>query len=588
MLPRRFLVDANGVREYNWNNYACERCFFMNKRILAVCILALLLFTLCGCSIINDQVDKYNRAQKKLNSGDYDAAIELFEELNGYENSVKYITYAKCLKLGEAGDHESAIRGLETLGTFAAADLDKLYYTGRMLEAAGKKEEAINAYRGLPTYRDSADRQKALEDELLTAEMETAMGKLLGGSRDYTYFSELADKRFSDGTTAAERLFDAAQTYLSENRIDEAYFLFGLLKNKGNATAELMYGEVHEQYYAEHTVTYLWDDAEQSFTYQVGTPIDCDFPVPQKTGFDGEWVNESGEAVPGMMGNKDIVLRAVYTPKPEHTLTVLDGDEVLFTCTQSEDLEIDYTGLYLPAGKEGLASRWSGNLPYVMPAQDTVITTVYETAAVLPEIKSAGQARVYYTPGGTYYHLYNNCTGMVNATAHTLAQAKADGKLTCENCGVMSFALLDQNAEYLWVDSKNVAHTTNDCGAFYKTSYRILPLDSVYQGPYTYCERCGATDCYEYMRQHDSAYNINYSELDVETRLLFQYEKGVTVYYYESSRYYHANPDCQQMYDSECPHTLFEALHAHKKQPCPACDPMREEDAQQVLKGNAK
>lgn len=41
---------------------------------------------------------------------------------------------------------------------------------------------------------------------------------------------------------------------------------------------------------------------------------------------------------------------------------------------------------------------------------------------------------VYYTPGGVYYHLVEDCSGMRNAAAHSIATANADGKKPCPSC----------------------------------------------------------------------------------------------------------------------------------------------------------
>ena len=58
--------------------------------------------------------------------------------------------------------------------------------------------------------------------------------------------------------------------------------------------------------------------------------------------------------------------------------------------------------------------------------------TLYESAAVTGA--SAWDSLVYYTPGGVYYHLMEDCSGMQNASAHSVATANADGKLPCPSC----------------------------------------------------------------------------------------------------------------------------------------------------------
>ena len=58
--------------------------------------------------------------------------------------------------------------------------------------------------------------------------------------------------------------------------------------------------------------------------------------------------------------------------------------------------------------------------------------TLYESATVTEA--SIWDNRVYYTPGGMYYHLAEDCSGMQNASAHSISTANADGKKPCPAC----------------------------------------------------------------------------------------------------------------------------------------------------------
>lgn len=58
--------------------------------------------------------------------------------------------------------------------------------------------------------------------------------------------------------------------------------------------------------------------------------------------------------------------------------------------------------------------------------------TLYESAAVTEA--STWDSLVYYTPGGIYYHLIEDCSGMQNASAHSISTANADGKKPCPTC----------------------------------------------------------------------------------------------------------------------------------------------------------
>ncbi|MBQ6645761.1 MAG: hypothetical protein IJM56_03675 [Clostridia bacterium] len=213
----------------------------------------------------------------------------------------------------------------------------------------------------------------------------------------------------------------------------------------------------------------------------------------------------------------------------------------------------------------------------------TPVVTQAPAKVTLPEIRSAAEAGIYYNPGGTSYHIKSTCYNMFSSESHTLAEAASAGKVACQNCSVPSLELLShEQTDYLWVDSKNVAHTSDLCVEF-MGDYRLVPFTDVYEGHYTYCPKCKADTVYEYMRQNDTSYNVQYEELTQDEILLYEYEKTITVYYGENSRSYHSTQDCQQMYDEKYTHTLFEALHKDGKKPCSACNPYNEADAREYL-----
>ncbi|MBQ4451551.1 MAG: hypothetical protein II912_04185 [Clostridia bacterium] len=218
-------------------------------------------------------------------------------------------------------------------------------------------------------------------------------------------------------------------------------------------------------------------------------------------------------------------------------------------------------------------------IPTLAPTPEPTPTPVPVT---MPEIRDVAEAPVYYTPGGTYYHLTRNCSGMLNASSHTLKEAKDAGKQMCANCGVVPVTMMDRkDKDYLWVDAKNVAHTSDICRDFFQGTYKVIPFEDVYKGHYTYCPKCRADSVFEYMRQKDAAFNVSDGDIDPATRLVYEYEKTVTVYYSQTSRYYHSSQDCQQMYDDKYVHSLFEALHQDGKNPCPVCDPFNEADVRE-------
>ena len=225
-------------------------------------------------------------------------------------------------------------------------------------------------------------------------------------------------------------------------------------------------------------------------------------------------------------------------------------------------------------------------LPTATPAP-TNTPAPTQTPIVLPEIKDVSLAEVFYTQNGTYYHAKTNCSGMMNSVSHTLKEAMTVNKKQCDSCGVVSFNMMECE-NYLWVDMKNRAHTTDECLQFAAGAYRVLPFDDVYNGSYNYCAECRSDVCYAYMFQNDLRYVKDNEILDEERIALYDYEKGITVYYGQNSRNYHANAECMHMNSEKYIHTLYQALHVDMKQVCELCKPLTENQVIEIIRGESE
>ena len=105
-------------------------------------------------------------------------------------------------------------------------------------------------------------------------------------------------------------------------------------------------------------------------------------------------------------------------------------------------------------------------------------------------IKPAAEARVYYNATGSYYHMQSSCLRMSGAPMHTLAEAVADGKARCEECGTPDASILD--VPYVaWVDKNNVYHTGDSCSKF-EWPWTLISLNDAINGDYTPCPACEA------------------------------------------------------------------------------------------------
>ena len=87
-----------------------------------------------------------------------------------------------------------------------------------------------------------------------------------------------------------------------------------------------------------------------------------------------------------------------------------------------------------------------GLCPDCAPDTETEMVTSAESS-VNPAAESANEGSsemlFYYTDGGTYFHLTPNCSGMRNASAHTLKSAVSWGKRHCPAC-------IGDNAKIYW------------------------------------------------------------------------------------------------------------------------------------------
>ena len=84
--------------------------------------------------------------------------------------------------------------------------------------------------------------------------------------------------------------------------------------------------------------------------------------------------------------------------------------------------------------------------------------TLYESAAVTEA--ATWDSLVYYTPGGMYYHLMEDCSGMQNASAHSISTANADGKKPCPSCFGESVSWVQLSDGALTVYSSSVEINT--------------------------------------------------------------------------------------------------------------------------------
>ena len=161
----------------------------------------------------------YNQAIADVMAGRYDEAISTLETLNGYEDSGKYIMYARSLKAGDSGDYETAIKSLSSLGYFKETGMYIQYYTALRYEAEQKYEEAGEVYDGILLFKDVQARKAALPNKILDRDLAEAE-RALEQEYDWSPLREMVPKKY---TTSEMRMYENILAYAERLHERQAY-----------------------------------------------------------------------------------------------------------------------------------------------------------------------------------------------------------------------------------------------------------------------------------------------------------------------------------------------------------------------------
>ena len=140
------------------------------------------------------------------------------------------------------------------------------------------------------------------------------------------------------------------------------------------------------------------------------------------------------------------------------------------------------------------------------------------------------------------------------------------GKNPCQSCGMPDRSILDA-AHVAWVDANDRIHTTDECPSF-KGQWRLMPLDEAIAAGYEPCEDCGADF---YVEEIFPAPTPTPEPEVVSPAVALKPVSEIRVYYYNSSKGYHAGPNCSGMENAPA-HSLAEAAASGKKA-CKHCNP---------------
>ena len=189
------------------------------KKLCALLLAVALTLGLCSCGLSKEE--KYDKAVADVKTGKYDRAIEAFESLKGYEDSEKYIMYARCLKTGDSGDYDTAIKSLTSMGDFKEAAMYIKYYTALAYEADESYEKAAAVYDEILLFKDVQTRVAALPDRILDRELERAI--FWFGTEDHRYLSKLEDLLWKRYSTSDTLMYEKVMAYASQWREQKNY-----------------------------------------------------------------------------------------------------------------------------------------------------------------------------------------------------------------------------------------------------------------------------------------------------------------------------------------------------------------------------
>ena len=105
-------------------------------------------------------------------------------------------------------------------------------------------------------------------------------------------------------------------------------------------------------------------------------------------------------------------------------------------------------------------------------------------------LKAAGEATVYHTSNGKWYHMHTTCKNMTNAKPYTLAECVGNYK-RCNTCAAPLPELVGEHC--LWRDKTGLCHTSDECAAF-TGDYTLVLRDDALANGFTACTACGADE----------------------------------------------------------------------------------------------
>ena len=175
----------------------------------------------------------------------------------------------------------------------------------------------------------------------------------------------------------------------------------------------------------------------------------------------------------------------------EEFIAWLDENDLIHTTDECEDFE---GGWRLIPLSEAIAADYA--LCDTCRADDYALQSgliAPEPEVVTPTValKDAGDATIYHSTNGSYYHKVPICKNMTGSDPYLLSEM-VDGRYRrCRTCDAPDVTLI--GAPCLWLDEEGLCHTTDECDGFTGTYTLILRDDALAEG-LAACPDCGASE----------------------------------------------------------------------------------------------
>lgn len=205
--------------------------WLMNIGVVMIFAVPALLFN----AIINPNRD-YKKAEMLMSNGRYEAAIQIFEELDDFKDSRDRIAeceagiletkYNNAVDAMNNGRFSSAQTSFELLGDYkdsAARAVECRYQNACVLLEKRNYERAFKEFRELGDYKDSEELLKVSEEAYQEQKYNTAVKEMNEGDYEMAriYFKGISGFKDSD-TLAAECGYILAVRYMDDERYERA------------------------------------------------------------------------------------------------------------------------------------------------------------------------------------------------------------------------------------------------------------------------------------------------------------------------------------------------------------------------------